>query len=95
MTWLLILILLSTCMGALALGAFLWSLRGGQYDDMEGAATRILFDDPPPRRVRWPRSGRPCGCGTSRRAAAPCWGIAAGSGCPENAASPGTARYAI
>jgi cbb3-type cytochrome oxidase maturation protein len=24
---------------------FLWSLRSGQYDDMEGAANRILFDD--------------------------------------------------
>jgi len=35
---------------ALALGltglvAFLWSLRSGQYDDIEGAALRILGDD--------------------------------------------------
>ncbi len=35
---------------ALALGltgvvAFLWSLRSGQYDDVEGAALRILDDD--------------------------------------------------
>lgn len=35
---------------ALALGltgliAFLWSLRSGQYDDLEGAALRILLDD--------------------------------------------------
>ncbi len=35
---------------ALALGlgglfAFLWSLRNGQYDDMEGAAHRVLSDD--------------------------------------------------
>ena len=35
---------------ALALGltgvvAFLWSLRSGQYDDIEGAALRILDDD--------------------------------------------------
>lgn len=29
----------------LGLGAFLWSLESGQYDDMEGAAERILFDD--------------------------------------------------
>ncbi len=35
---------------ALALGlaglcAFLWSLRTGQYDDLEGAAARILSDE--------------------------------------------------
>jgi cbb3-type cytochrome oxidase maturation protein len=35
---------------ALALGltglvAFLWSLKSGQYDDIEGAALRILGDD--------------------------------------------------
>jgi hypothetical protein len=27
------------------LAVFLWSLRSGQYDDLEGAANRILFDD--------------------------------------------------
>ncbi|MEQ9520325.1 MAG: cbb3-type cytochrome oxidase assembly protein CcoS [Parvibaculum sp.] len=32
-------------LGLLGLGAFLWSLKTGQYDDMEGAAERILFDD--------------------------------------------------
>jgi cbb3-type cytochrome oxidase maturation protein len=41
-------------LGLLGLGAFLWSLRSGQYDDLDGAAERILFDDdddqrPPPR----------------------------------------------
>jgi cbb3-type cytochrome oxidase maturation protein len=25
--------------------AFLWSLKSGQYDDMEGAALRTLSDD--------------------------------------------------
>jgi cbb3-type cytochrome oxidase maturation protein len=29
----------------LGLGAFLWSLKSGQYDDLEGAAERILLDD--------------------------------------------------
>ena len=29
----------------LGLAGFLWSLNSGQYDDMEGAAERILFDD--------------------------------------------------
>jgi cbb3-type cytochrome oxidase maturation protein len=35
-------------LGLLGLGAFLWSLRTGQYDDLDGAAHRILFDDDPP-----------------------------------------------
>ncbi len=32
---------------ALGLGliAFLWALRSGQFDDMDGAALRILIDD--------------------------------------------------
>ncbi|WP_410962162.1 cbb3-type cytochrome oxidase assembly protein CcoS [Salmonella sp. SAL4457] len=29
----------------LGLGAFLWSLKSGQYDDLDGAAARILDDD--------------------------------------------------
>lgn len=40
-----ILIPLAFALGAVALGAFFWSLRSGQYDDLEGAAHRILFDD--------------------------------------------------
>lgn len=32
-------------LGLLGLGAFLWSLRSGQYEDLDGAAQRILFDD--------------------------------------------------
>jgi cbb3-type cytochrome oxidase maturation protein len=32
-------------LGLTGLAAFLWSLRSGQYDDMEGAAIRILQDD--------------------------------------------------
>ncbi|MEN2991723.1 cbb3-type cytochrome oxidase assembly protein CcoS [Tistrella sp. BH-R2-4] len=28
-----------------ALAAFMWSLKSGQYDDMDGAAHRILMDD--------------------------------------------------
>ncbi len=31
--------------------AFLWSIRSGQFDDLEGPAHRILMDeDEPPRR---------------------------------------------
>lgn len=56
MTSLLILIPVALLLGGLGLAAFLWSMRGGQFDDLEGAAARILFDedqgphrDPPPQ----------------------------------------------
>ena len=32
-------------LGLTGLAAFLWSLRAGQYDDIEGAALRVLADD--------------------------------------------------
>lgn len=31
--------------GLIALGAFFWSLKSGQFDDMDGAALRIFIDD--------------------------------------------------
>lgn len=34
-------------LGAIGLAAFLWSLKSGQYDDLDGAAERILLDDEP------------------------------------------------
>jgi cbb3-type cytochrome oxidase maturation protein len=45
MTNLLILIPVALALGALGLAAFLWALKTGQYDDLEGAATRVLDDD--------------------------------------------------
>ncbi len=48
MTIILYLLVISLALGAGGLGFFLWSLRTGQYDDMEGAANRILFDDDQP-----------------------------------------------
>ena len=44
--WLLIPV--AILMGVVGLAAFLWSLRSGQYEDMEGAAHRILNDDERP-----------------------------------------------
>ena len=44
---LIILVPVALALGLLGLGGFLWALRSGQYDDLDGAATRILFDDPP------------------------------------------------
>jgi cbb3-type cytochrome oxidase maturation protein len=32
-------------LGLLGLGAFLWALKSGQYEDLDGASQRILFDD--------------------------------------------------
>jgi cbb3-type cytochrome oxidase maturation protein len=32
-------------LGLVGLGAFLWALKSGQFDDLDGAAHRILFDD--------------------------------------------------
>lgn len=45
MNGLLILIPVALALGALGLAAFLWSLKSGQYDDLEGHAQRILLDD--------------------------------------------------
>lgn len=32
-------------LGLLGLAAFLWSLKSGQFEDLDGAAERVLFDD--------------------------------------------------
>jgi cbb3-type cytochrome oxidase maturation protein len=34
-------------LGCLGLALFLWTLKARQYDDLDGAASRILFDDMP------------------------------------------------
>lgn len=43
---LIILIPVALLLGGAGLAAFFWSLNSGQYDDMDGAAERILYDDP-------------------------------------------------
>ena len=48
MSGLLYLIPIAMFLGLLGLGAFLWALRSGQFDDLDGAAERILFDDEEP-----------------------------------------------
>lgn len=45
MNVLLFMIPLALLLGLVGLSAFIWSLRAGQYDDMDGAAQRILIDD--------------------------------------------------
>ncbi|MCD1263571.1 cytochrome oxidase maturation protein, cbb3-type [Shinella sumterensis] len=44
MNTLIFLIPIALFLGALGLAAFLWSLKSGQYDDVEGAAWRVLDD---------------------------------------------------
>ncbi|WP_084264624.1 cbb3-type cytochrome oxidase assembly protein CcoS [Sneathiella glossodoripedis] len=45
MSVLVYLIPIALFLGGLGLAAFLWSLKSGQYEDLEGAANRILIDD--------------------------------------------------
>ena len=45
MNGLLYLIPVALFLGLLGLAAFIWSMKSGQYDDLDGAAERILYDD--------------------------------------------------
>ena len=42
---LIFLIPIALFLGLLGLGAFLWSMRTGQYDDLDGASYRALFEE--------------------------------------------------
>lgn len=46
MTTLAYLLPVALFLGGMALVAFLWALRSGQYEDLDGAAHRILIEDP-------------------------------------------------
>lgn len=39
------LIPIALLMGLAGLAAFIWALKSGQYEDLDGAAQRILFDE--------------------------------------------------
>lgn len=45
MNILLLLAPFSVFLGLMAVAAFVWTLRASQYDDIQGAAERILIDD--------------------------------------------------
>ncbi|SNT25500.1 cbb3-type cytochrome oxidase assembly protein CcoS [Sphingopyxis indica] len=45
MNGLLFLIPIALGLGLLGLAAFFWSLRSGQFDDLDGAALRIFVDE--------------------------------------------------
>ncbi|MCA0400721.1 MAG: cbb3-type cytochrome oxidase assembly protein CcoS [Proteobacteria bacterium] len=41
---------LALSLGLLGLAAFVWSMKAGQFEDLEGAAHRVLDDDDLPTR---------------------------------------------
>ncbi|MFC3096273.1 cbb3-type cytochrome oxidase assembly protein CcoS [Alteraurantiacibacter palmitatis] len=45
MTGVLILIPIALGLGLMGLAAFFWAVRSGQFEDPDGAASRILMDD--------------------------------------------------
>lgn len=45
MSGLAFLIPVALMLGLGGLGAFIWSLNAGQFDDLDGAAVRILIDE--------------------------------------------------
>ncbi len=62
------LIPLSLILVALAVGVFFWAVKSGQYDDLEGPAHRILFDDEPSA-TRPTKAGEEAGKDRRQRAA--------------------------
>ena len=47
MTVLAYLIPIALGLGLLGLAAFFWAMRTGQFEDLDGAAHRVLIDDDP------------------------------------------------
>lgn len=45
MNALIFLIPIALGLGGIGLAAFLWSLKSGQYEDLDGASWRVLEDD--------------------------------------------------
>jgi len=45
MSGLAVLIPIAVLLGLAALAAFLWALRSGQYEDLDGASERIFEED--------------------------------------------------
>ncbi len=45
MSILLYLIPIALVLGLIGLAGFIWALKTGQYDDLDGAARRILIDE--------------------------------------------------
>lgn len=52
MNQMLILLPLALILGAIGLAAFIWAVRAGQFEDLDGDAMRILSDDDEPATPR-------------------------------------------
>ena len=52
MNGLAVLIPIALLLGLTGLGAFFWSMRSGQFEDLDGAAMRILIDEDDEQRRR-------------------------------------------
>ena len=50
---------ITLALGLAGVGVFMWSVRSGQFDDLDAAAYRILDDDRPPGRPRARPTGQP------------------------------------
>ena len=48
MSMLIYLIPVAVFLGLIGLGGFLWAMKNGQFEDLDGAAARILYDDEEP-----------------------------------------------
>jgi len=59
MTGLAFLLPVALGMGLLGLVAFFWALKRGQFEDLDGAAARILIDDDGPLPPAAPSSSQP------------------------------------
>ena len=61
MTTLVYLMPVALFLGGISLVAFLWALRSGQYEDLDGAGARILLDPPPEHEVAASKPDEPRG----------------------------------
>jgi len=57
MSVIIILLIASISVAAIFLGAFIWSVRSGQFEDDYSPASRILFEDTPSSSTKNPDSG--------------------------------------
>lgn len=53
------LIPIALLMGIAGLFAFMWALKSGQYDDLDGAAARVLIEEDTPERAGAPTAPTP------------------------------------
>lgn len=66
-----VLIPLAIVLMIVAIVFFLWTVKSGQYDDMEGPAHRILMDDDDPLIPRYGQENKNNGDQTTKASAKP------------------------